>query len=336
MTSVKRQRILRLLATLLLASVVVGFLPAVGASASPAPRIIHASAPSLHPEGVAWDPTRHAFLVSSVRHGTVSLVGLDGKVRPFLAHPAMPSTFGLHVDVRRHRVLVTYGDIGLSTRSTPTTIGHVSGLASFDLRTGRLEWLVDLATTPGQHAANDLTIDRSGIAYVSDVFAPELYRVTPAGRASVLVRDERFTPTSFGMNGIVWHPRGFLLSVRYDTGTLFRIDLRDARVSEVRLSEPLVGGDGMLLRTDGSLDVVTNTLGGSGLDAVRRVRAVPGTDWTKASVVATNPMPEPQTTITDSPFGLYSLAGRLDVLQAGQTTDTFLLRQPWRRTGISR
>ncbi|MBM7784351.1 SMP-30/gluconolactonase/LRE family protein [Tenggerimyces flavus] len=330
----KRQRILRLFATLLLACALVSTFPAAGASATPAPRVIHASAPSLHPEGVAWDPTRHAFLVSSVRHGTVSIVGLDGKVRPFLAHPAMPSTFGLHVDVRRHRVLVTYGDIGLSARSTPDTIGHVSGLAVFDLHTGRLERLVDLATTPGRHAANDLTVDRAGNAFVSDVFAPELYKVTAAGHARVLVRDDRFASTGFGMNGIVWHPRGYLLSVRYDSGTLFRIDLRNARVSEVRLNEPLVGGDGMLLRTDGTLDVVTNTLGGSGIDAVRRVRAVPG--WSAARVAATNPMPEPQTTMTDSPFGLFSLAGRLDVLQAGQTTDTFVLRQPWRRTGISR
>lgn len=104
----------------------------------------------------------------------------------------------------------------------------------------------------------------------------------------MLVRDDRFASpgfgmNGFGMNGIVWHPRGFLLSVRYDTGTLFRIELRDARVSEVRLDEPLVGGDG-----------------------------------------------------AESPYGVYSLAGRLDMLLAGQTADTFVLRQPWRRTGISR
>ncbi|HEU5110810.1 MAG TPA: hypothetical protein VFT95_19900, partial [Micromonosporaceae bacterium] len=36
--------------------------------------VLRASAPSLHPEGVAWDATRGAFLVSSLRHGTVSVV----------------------------------------------------------------------------------------------------------------------------------------------------------------------------------------------------------------------------------------------------------------------
>src|SRR6266516_4476896 len=83
--------------------------------ARPAP-VIEASAPTLHPEGVAWDPTRRAFLVSSVRHGTVSLVRTDGSVRTLASDPVMVSTFGVHVDAARHRFLVAYGDIGFGER----------------------------------------------------------------------------------------------------------------------------------------------------------------------------------------------------------------------------
>jgi sugar lactone lactonase YvrE len=295
------------------------------------PGIVEATAPSLHPEGVAWDPTRRAFLVGSTRHGTVSVVGLDGSVRTLVSHPLMVSTFGVHVDARRDRVLVAYGDVGLGERSSPDTLGRVSGIGIFDLATGRPRHLVDLATTPSRHAANDLAIDSSGTAYVTDVQSTEVYRVDVDGRASVLVRDGRFASSSFGMNGIVWHPGGFLLAVRYDTGTLFRIGLgphHAGQVDEVTLDQSLVGGDGMLLRGDGGLDVMTNSLGGAGVDAVHTLRSGPGGRWSSAREVATTPWPDRSaTTLTATPRGVYAVAGRLDVLLAGQTSDTFVLRR---------
>jgi hypothetical protein len=44
------------------------------------PAVVDGTAPALHPEGVAWDPGRRAFLVGSVRHGTISVVGPGGRV----------------------------------------------------------------------------------------------------------------------------------------------------------------------------------------------------------------------------------------------------------------
>jgi sugar lactone lactonase YvrE len=227
--------------------------PSVSATPCHWPQTISARSASLYPEGVAWDPSRQAFLVSSIGQGTVSVVWPDGTVRPLIAHPRMVSTFGVHVDAPRGRVLVTYADMGMAQRSTPATTFSSSGVGIFDLATGRLLHLVELDIGPGKHAANDLAIDADGAAYVTDPASNTIYRVTPDGRGSALVTDARLASPSIGMNGIVWNPRGFLLTVRYDTGTLLRIPVHHPhQIDEVALTHPLVGGDGLALRPDGA------------------------------------------------------------------------------------
>jgi sugar lactone lactonase YvrE len=302
--------------------------PSVSATPYHWPQTISARSASLYPEGVAWDPSRQAFLVSSIGHGTVSVVWPDGTVRPLIAHPRMVSTFGVHVDAPRGRVLVTYADMGMAQRSTPATTFSSSGVGIFDLATGRLLHLVDLDIGPGKHAANDLAIDADGAAYVTDPASNTIYRVTPDGRGSALVTDTRLTSPSIGMNGIVWNPRGFLLTVRYDTGTLLRIPVHHPhQIDEVALTHPLVGGDGLALRPDGALVAVTNKLSAPGLEAVTVLR--PNSNWSAVRVVrSTAPWPVAgPTTIALSPHGAYVLSGRIDVLLAGGHSDEFNLRR---------
>lgn len=290
------------------------------------PRVVEGRAESLHPEGVAWDPTRRAFLAGSIRHGTVSVVTRDGRVRTLVSDPRMVSTFGLHVDAARGRVLVTYADMGLGARSTPATTGVQSGVGIFDLRTGRLLHLVNLSLGPGKHTANDLAIDRTGTAYVTDPSSDTIYRVTPDGRGSVFARDARYGSTSIGLNGIAWHPAGYLLVVKYDDGTLFRIPLRHPeRVSTVGLDRPLVGGDGIALHRDGTLVAMTNSLGAPGEDAVTVLR--PRHGWTSARSRTTAWPVQAPTTVAVTPYGDYAVSGHLEVLLAGDTTDAFTLRR---------
>jgi sugar lactone lactonase YvrE len=323
-----RKTILAAVLAAALASLAVGAAPALATTAAATadatarglrpPAVINGTAPSLHPEGVAWDPTRRAFLVSSVRHGTVSVVSPSGTVRTLVQDDRMVSTFGVHVDAARGRLLVTYADLGLGDRANGR-----SGLGIFDLGTGRPLHLVDLG-----HLANDLTIAPDGTAYVTDPGGDALYTVDTAGRASVLVQSPRFAGTGFTLNGIVWHPGGYLLVVRYDVGILFRIPLCDpVHFTEVALDRPLVGGDGMALRPDGSLVVSTNTLGSTGEDAVQVLRS--GDGWASAHQVSrTAPWPDrAPTTVAVSPYGTYVLSGRLDVLLGGGTTDAFTLRR---------
>ncbi|TCC48997.1 hypothetical protein E0H75_20805 [Kribbella capetownensis] len=297
------------------------------------PEVVNGSAPSLHPEGTAYDPTRNAFLVSSIRHGTVSVVRPDGRTSTLISHPWMISTLGVKVDVRRQRVLVAHGDLGVGARSTPETAMHRSGIGIFDLRTGALRQFVDLAAVagPGLHLANDLALASDGTAYVTDALSDALLRIDVRGRAAVLVRDARFhdpdPPTSFGLNGIVWHPRGYLLVVKSWGGQLFRISLgHKPSVRQVATDQPIHNGDGLVLRPDGSLLAVTNPLGPQGVSAVRLLRSRDG--WSSARTTCLLPWPDvAPTTATRTPAGNYVLDGRLDVLFGGSGSDHFTLRK---------
>jgi sugar lactone lactonase YvrE len=292
--------------------------------------VLAASAASLHPEGIAWDPTRAAFLVSSFRHGTVSVVRRDASVHTLVSDPLMVSTLGVRVDVVRRRVLVAFADIGVGARSSPQTLFTAAGLGIFDLVTGRPRHIVPLTEMPGGQVANDIALDPAGTAYVTNTASDGIYRVDPAGRASVFVRDARFANPNAGLNGIVWHPAGFLLAVSYTTGQLWRIRL-DGTVREVELDRPLIGGDGMVLLPDGGLVVVTNAVLAPGEDAVQTLRGARG--WTGARVVhRTAPWPDAgPSTATLTPTGVWAVAGSLSTLFQGGTSDTFSIRRYPRR-----
>jgi len=288
--------------------------------------VLRASAPSLHPEGIAWDPTRAAFLVSSFRHGTVSVVRRDATVRTLVSDPLMVSTLGVRLDVVRRRILVAFADVGVGERSSPQTMFTGSGLGIFDLATGRPRHIVALTDIPGGHVANDIALDAAGNAYVTDVASDGIYRVDPGGRASVLVRDARLANPTAGLNGIVWHPAGFLIAVSYTTGQLWRIGL-DGNVREVALDRPLVGGDGLVLLPDGRLVVVTNGVLVPGENAVQILRGADG--WTTARTVErAAPWPDgAPSTATLTPSGVWVVAGALEALFQGATSDDFTIRR---------
>jgi sugar lactone lactonase YvrE len=309
----------------LTAAAVLGLVvPGSAAATNRFPAVINGHAFALHPEGVTFDPTRATFLVGSVKHGTVSIVGRDGSARTLVDDARMASTVGLHVDAARSRILVTYGDVGVGDHSTPE---RRTGLGIFDLRTGKARHLVELGS--GAHLANDVAIDPAGNAYVTDSSGDSIYRVDPWGRASVLVSDPRFASSSVGINGIVWHPGGYLLVGHYETGALFRVTLGAApQVTAVALDRPLVGADGLALRPNGTLVAVTNHLSAPTAEEAVTVLASRN-NWQSAHQVAHEPWPvHDPTTVALSPFGDYVVSGDLSILLgAGQTTDTFTLRR---------
>ncbi|SDZ26012.1 Sugar lactone lactonase YvrE [Amycolatopsis xylanica] len=309
-----------------LLAVAIGGLLAGPAQAHPA-QDVEVTAPSLYPEGVAWDPTRRTYLVGSVRFGTVAVVQPGKTVRTLVSDPAMVSTFGISVDAAHSRLLVTYADLGLGERSSPATTNHQSGLGIFDLHTGQRISLVDLAGSDGEHAANDVAVDARGNAYVTDTVGDTLFRVDPRGRITARVTNPGFAAPGFGLNGVVWHPDGFALTVVYSTGKLFKVDMDTGKADEVALDQPVLGGDGLVLRRDGSLVAVTNSLGAPGVNGVRvltsgdhwrTARQSPVTPWTGGA----------PTTAAASPFGTAVLTGHLEALTAGDTSvRTFGLRR---------
>ncbi|MBG0830212.1 SMP-30/gluconolactonase/LRE family protein [Planomonospora sp. ID67723] len=322
-----RRRLKTILTAAALASVLA---PAPAASAA-TPDVIEGRAPSLHPEGVAYDPTRGAYLVSSLRHGTVSVVRPDGSVRTLVDDPALISAIGIQVDAARRRLLVANADPGMGVRTSPGTQGRLAGLGIYDLASGRRTGYVDLAEVAGdsaRHFANDLAVAPDGTVYVTDSFAPIVYRVPTRGEASVLLRDRRLSGgDGFGANGIAWRD-GHLLIGKYDDGTLWRVPVRrPGALRQVRLDRALPGADGIVLRRDGSLVVVTNKVAASGTDAVFTVR--PSAGWSRATVTGERAWPDqaPTTAAVRPDGSVHVLSGRLDLLFAGITTDTFTLRK---------
>lgn len=311
-------------------------------AARPGPDVINGIGAQLHPEGIVWDPTRKAFLVGSLRKGTVSVVGRDGGTTPLVTDERLVATGGIRVDPARNRLLVTYDDVYagpdalLSERSTPQTRGRHAGLGIFDLRTGRTIKIVDLGAAPGWHLSNDLAITPDGNAYVTDSFSDTIYRVDTAGNASVFVADPAFQAPiednlpNVGLNGVVYDPHGFLLAVRYDTGALFRIPIDHPQdFTQVRLDEPLVGADGIQWLPDGKLVAATNTIRSNGIDGVFVVRGAH--TWREGRTVSKQPWPDPAPTMTGvAPYGSYVMSSKLNVLFGSggkRTEDGFVLRK---------
>jgi len=293
------------------------------------PDVIEARADGLHPEGIAYDPGRGAFLVSSVRHGTVSVVAADGTTTTLVDDPALTSTFGLGVDYRRGLVLVTDGDLGMSERTSPETVQRTAGLGVYDLATGERVDYIDLdalAPDAPAHAANDVAIAPDGTAYVTDTLAGLVYEIEPDGDAAVLVEDAALAaPGGFGANGIVYRG-GTLVIGNYSDGSLWTVEVDDpGTVERVATDADLTGVDG--LTWDGrTLVAVTNTLGGNGANAVHRLRLDRGLD--EADEIAVQAAPEQATTAAAAGCAVYTVYGNLAALLSGAgTSDEFTLRR---------
>lgn len=230
---------------------------------------------NLYPEGIAWQKNTGAFLVSSLRQGEIGAVTPDGRYQKIVSDPELLSVIGIKYDGRQNRILACNSHPGASAVPTAKAPGSVSQLMVFDAKSGQRIAAHDLAALrPGvPHFCNDMTTDTEGNIYVTDSFVPIIYRVSPEGNASIFLEDPAFVSSdpgkAFALNGIVYHPDGYLLANHMALGKLFRIDLKTKQVSEVALGKKLEGADGMALIDSGTLAVVKNGLTGGEKEVVR-------------------------------------------------------------------
>jgi len=223
---------------------------------------IQFSRDALYPEGIAYDASSSNFLVSSISKGTVGKVSLKGIYTPFLTSSKLISTLGIRVDSVRNRVLVAVGDLlnspGTSTRD------NLAAVAIFNLTTGASEAYIDLGILKeGKHLANDIAVDADGNIYITDSFSPIIYKVDATGSASIFLEDDAFAPLSVGemagLNGIVFHPDGYLIVSKMDEGVLFKIPVADP-ANFTTITSAALPGDGLLLTKDNKLVVMAPTL----------------------------------------------------------------------------
>lgn len=278
--------------------------------------------PGLYPEGVQYDARNGYFLVSSQTAGTVGLVHDYGHYATFADNAALVSSIGLNLDTERNRLLVAVSDPGYNTqRTTTATQRKLARLVIFSQDNGQFVRSVELGTLRPSlnHFANDIAVDAQGNAYVTDSFAPIIYKVDTQGNATVFLEDTQLSAPSgsFGLNGIVYHPDGYLLVAKSDVGAVFKVPLSNPSAF-TRVTLPaglsLQGADGMLLQDNNTLQVVTNA-------QAKVYRLSTSNSWGSASTSATF------TTATQYPTTLarregtdsYVLYSNLNALQASQT-----------------
>ncbi|OUJ74087.1 hypothetical protein [Hymenobacter crusticola] len=279
---------------------------------------------ALYPEGVQFDAQNNYFVVSSESFGTIGRVTDYGTYEPFINDTSLISSVGLSIDRTRPRLLVAVSDPGYNTaRSTPRTLRKTARVVIFNSTTGvRTNYLaLDKIFRPGQpHFANDIALDGSGNAYVTDSYSPVIYRINTQSAFSLFKQDTLFAPSGpgiIGLNGIAYNAKGYVVTVKSDTGVLFKIPVNTngtgGDVTKVTTDQDLTGGDGLLFQGDSTLLVVLNKQN-------KVVRLHSTDNWATATTTGTFTTPDAYPTTlarrTDQePYVLYS---HLNALQSNQ------------------
>lgn len=255
-------------------SVLAFYLTACASSGGLPDRII-AQRGGFIPEGIEFDAARSRFLTGSLSEGTIYEITRTGAVRPVITDSALVASVGIEVDEARNRLLVANSD-----RTNPR---GAAMMGAYDLGSGQQLAMVDLtAAIPDRpadanHFANDVAVSPRGVAYVTDTRMNIIYEVDTYYNAAVLHDFGR--DSGLGINGIEFHPNGYLLVVSPATGQLIKLSpYNPANWSVVMLDIPATGGDGIFWAADGTLAVVSNNRS--------RVTKYRSTDnWRSASVV---------------------------------------------------
>ncbi|KAL9659502.1 hypothetical protein QQ045_024308 [Rhodiola kirilowii] len=238
-------------------------------------------------ESAVWDAANSRFLVSFFDNGIGQISVRDDDDASHLQEMVVVkdkdlagyASLGLAIDRPRNRLLVAIADV-LTNR--------YSALAAYDLSDWNRLFLTRLADSGDEKSmADDVAVDPEGNAYVTDAKSSKIWKVGVNGELQSIIRSPLFTPKEWyksliALNGIVYHPDGYLLVIHTLSGNLFKIILnQDDGGHEVKLvkivSGSLVMGDGIELFSPTKLVVAGNPSG-------RLVESSDG--WETASVVS--------------------------------------------------
>ena len=226
-----------------------------GLSSGLAPERIVAERGGIIPEGIEYDNNRNRFLVGSIADGTIYEVTNSGRLLPAITSPDLNASVGIEVDESRDMLLVA--------NSNTASPNGAAELGIFNLESGEQLAMIDLAASipnrpaDSRHFANDVAVSRGGVAYVTDSSMKIVYKVDKYHRASVLL--DFGVDADLGLNGIEYHPAGYLILASPATAQLIRVPVDNPqRWAVIDLDYPATGGDGLVWAADGSLAVISN------------------------------------------------------------------------------
>jgi len=241
--------------------------------------------PALYPEGIDYNPITDKFIVGSFREGAVYEVNLDGTYRHLINDERLNSVLAVRVDVKRNRLLVVNSDIGASIRPYSEGPKKLASLGIYELSSGKVIHFIDLGKLlPNKsHLVNGMALDAEGNAYITDSFSPVIYKIDPHGHASVFLESARFLGEGINLNGIVFHPDGYLIVVKKGEGVLFKVPLNNPKsFSEIESSSKFIGGDGLILVNNKELIVIANRASGQVTETVFALNS--NDNWKTAKV----------------------------------------------------
>ena len=224
-------------------------------SSGMAPDRIVAERGGFVPEGIEYDNNRNRFLTGSFADGTIYEVTSSGRLVPAITSPDLIASIGIEVDESRDTLYVANSNTGIPNGAAE--------LGIYNLATGEQLAMVDLAASipdkpaDTSHFANDVAVSKAGVAYVTDSNMKIVYKVDKYYRASVLI--DFGLDAEFGLNGIEYHPAGYLILASPGTGQLIRVPVDNPQRWElIDLDVPATGVDGIVWTADGSLVGVSN------------------------------------------------------------------------------
>jgi len=149
---------------------------------------------NMFPEGLEYSDST-GFLLSSFGLGTVFKVNDNGVASVLINDTRLMATLGLHIDRARNELLVV--NFNPQVFYGQTVVGFTSGLMRYNLTSNTISQYTDLSSVhysgySGMHMANDVVTDADGNAYVTDSYAAQVWKVTPAGVATAFATDSRW------------------------------------------------------------------------------------------------------------------------------------------------
>ena len=198
---------------------------------------------SIFPEGIARTG-EGTFYAGSLTTGALYVASAGAQNFSSYVPQGEQLSTALGVEIFGTRMLVAGG----ATRQ----------LQVIDLATNTSSVVTAPAVEADSSLLNDASITGSGEAYVTDSYAPFIYRLPVRGSSLEVAYDLRGSgieyQAGFNLNGIVTTlDDRYLISVQTNTGNLYRINLQDGTFDEIDIT-----GEGTLLAGDGlTLDVNT-------------------------------------------------------------------------------
>ncbi|KFK37478.1 hypothetical protein AALP_AA4G262500 [Arabis alpina] len=233
--------------------------------AIPSTHVISYHSSGYFRECVKWDEVGRRFLVSFLDGGGIGEIvprdsdeydGDDILEEVTLVKDvdiAGNASAGIIIDRVRNRLLVAVADL----------IGNrYSALAAYDLSTWQRVFLTELSLHSKEKSfADDVAVDEQGNAYVTDAKASKIWKVDVNGKVVSTIRSPLFRPSGWynnlvALNGIVYHPDGFLIVIHTFSGLLYKIELSGEDGGD---KVSVIGVSGGTLRFGDGLELLSPT-----------------------------------------------------------------------------